>query len=305
MMNLSFARVSKYVLGVTIAGFMAACGGPSAESKLDTPTKGTIKISVDETYQPLIEAELKVFHSQYPNTNIIAEYKPEADCFKDMFADSARMIIVTRDLNAEEQDYFKNIKIRPQSLTLAMDALALVVNKENPDSVFTMEQVRKIMNGTYEKQFQLVFDNQNSSTVRYIIDSINGGKPLPANTMAAKTNPEVVDYVAKNKNAIGIIGVNWISDTNDVRTINFISKVTVCALRADNYTEFVKPFQVYIATRAYPLTRTMNYVLKEPYQGLGSGFASFLGSEPGQKIIGRFKLFPKRLNIVFRDANLK
>lgn len=286
---------------------VAACnsGSTSNGEEKDTPTKGTIHISVDETYKPLLDSEIKVFQSLYPKTKIIAEYKPEADCFKDLFNDSARMIIVTRELKDEEKEYFQKEKIRPQSLKLATDAIALIVNHANPDSILTMDQVRKIMVGEGDKPWQIVFDNQNSSTVRFIRDSINKGKPLPATTMAAKTNPEVIDYVSKNKNAIGVIGVNWISDTNDSTAIDFTKQVTTVKLRADGFTDFVLPYQFYIGMKSYPLTRGMFYILKEPYQGLGAGFATFLGGQEGQLLIGKFKLYPARLNIVFREATLK
>ena len=170
-----------------IALMFVACGQNRNTTKLDTATEGTIKISVDETYQPLIDSEIKVFESLYPKAHVIASYKPEAECFKDLLNDSARMIIVTRDLNQEERDYIKGQKITPNSLLLAWDALALIVNKENPDSILNMNQVRGIMDGTNtERKWQLVFDNANSSTVRYIMDSINKGKPLPSNTMGAR-----------------------------------------------------------------------------------------------------------------------
>lgn len=297
------------ILFVTMSGMVvaAACntGSTSNGEEKDTPTKGTIHISVDETYKPLLDSEIKVFQSLYPNTKIIADYKPEADCFKDLFNDSARMIIVTRELKEEEKEYFQKEKIRPQSLKLATDAIALIVNHANPDSILTMDQVRKIMAGETDKPWQIVFDNQNSSTVRFIRDSINRGKPLPATTMAAKTNPEVIDHVSKNKDAIGVIGVNWISDTNDSTAIDFTKKVTTVKLRADGYTDFVLPYQFYIGMKSYPLTRGMYYILKEPYQGLGAGFATFLGGQEGQLLIGKFKLYPARLNIVFREATLK
>lgn len=284
---------------------MAACGNAN-EKKLDTATEGTIHISVDETYKPLIDSEIKVFESLYPKAHIIATYKPEADCFKDLLNDSARLVIVTRDFNQQEREYFKQIKITPNSLLLAWDALALVVNKSNPDSVLNMEQVRSIMDGTNkDRKWQLVFDNANSSTVRYIMDSINMGKPLPTNTMAAKTNPEVVDYVTKNKDAIGVIGVSWISDPNDSLSMAFTNQVSVVRLRADNGSEFVKPYQAYIGIGTYPLKRGFFYCLKEPYHGLGSGFATFLGSYEGQLVMKQFRLFPARLNVVFREANLK
>jgi phosphate transport system substrate-binding protein len=155
------------------------------------------------------------------------------------------------------------------------------------------------------RKHQIVFDNQNSSTVRYVRDSINLGKPLPTDVMAAKTNAEVVDYVAKMKDALGVIGVSWISDPNDSTSIEFTNKVNVVKVRADYGSEFVKPYQAYIALGSYPLKRGLFYCLKEPYSGLGSGFATFLGSYEGQMIIGKFRLFPARLNIVFRQANIK
>lgn len=291
-----------------LAIMMMACGGNSGKKrpKLDTPTEGTIHISVDETYKPLIDSEIRVFESLYPKTHIIATYKPEAECFKDLVDDSARLIIVTRDFNQKERDYFKEIRITPRSMLLAWDALALVTNKANPDSILTMDQVRNIMNGSDKsRKWQLVFDNQNSSTVRYILDSVNKGTPLPPDVMAAKNNPEVIDYVAKNKDAIGVIGVSWISDRNDSTSIEFTNKVTVVKLRADNGSEFVKPYQLYIGTGSYPLKRGIFFGLKEPHQGLGSGFVTFLGSYEGQLVISKFRLFPARLNVVFREANLK
>lgn len=293
-----------YLAAITL--MMAACGQNPNAKKLDTATEGTIHISVDETYKPLIDSEIKVFQSLYPKAHVIPTYKPEADCFKDLLNDSARLVIVTRDFNQQERDYFKQIKITPNSLLLAWDALALVVNKDNPDSVLNMDQVRGIMDGTNkDRKWQLVFDNANSSTVRYIMDSINKGKPLPTNTMAAKTNPEVVDYVTKNKDAIGVIGVSWISDPNDSLSMAFTREVSVVRLRADNGSEFVKPYQAYIGIGTYPLKRGFFYCLKEPYHGLGSGFATFLGSYEGQLVMKQFRLFPARLNVVFREANLK
>lgn len=304
----SVLRLSRsYLVLLGVAALMASCGPSNNSGKeLDTPTSGTVHISVDETFKPLMESEIKVFESLYPKAHIIAEYKPEADCFKDLLADSSRLIFVTRDFSKQELDYIRQLKITPQSMLLAWDGVALVTNHSNPDSLMTMDQVRNIMDGTdTEKKWQIVFDNQNSSTVRYIRDSVNKGKPLPANVMAAKTNAEVVDYVAKMPNALGVIGVNWISDPYDSTTIEFTNKVTVVKIRADYGSEFVKPYQAYIALGSYQMKRGLFYCLKEPYLGLGSGFATFLGSYEGQTLIGKFRLFPARLNIVFREAKIE
>src|SRR5579863_9487553 len=65
----------------------------------ETPTDGTINISVDESFKPVIDSQIKVFESSFPNAKIIVHYKSEADCFRDLAKDSTRMIIVTRGLN--------------------------------------------------------------------------------------------------------------------------------------------------------------------------------------------------------------
>jgi phosphate transport system substrate-binding protein len=55
---------------------------------------------------------------------------------------------------------------------------------------------------------------------------------------------------------------------------------------------YVKPTQAGILTRRYPLVRGLYYILKENYNGLGSGFASFLKYERGQLIFRRAYLAP-------------
>ena len=60
---------------------------------------------------------------------------------------------------------------------------------------------------------QLVFDNKNSSTVRFAVDSICKGAPLSdKDVKALKTNQQVIDYVAHTPDAIGVIGVNWLGN---------------------------------------------------------------------------------------------
>jgi len=66
----------------------------------DTLTSGTVHISVDESFRPVIDEQVKVFESSYPDAKIIVHYKPEADCLRDIIRDSlTRMVIVTRGLS--------------------------------------------------------------------------------------------------------------------------------------------------------------------------------------------------------------
>ncbi|QOR75141.1 MAG: substrate-binding domain-containing protein [Thermoflavifilum sp.] len=293
-------------IALWLAGFCWISCNQQAKHPADTTTSGTIHISVDISYEPLMDSEIKVFETQHPQAHIIASYKPEADCFKDLLNDSARLIIVTRDLNEQEQAYFRSIHEPIVSKILAWDAIAVIVNPANPDTNMTVDELAKITTGDYHgKPIQLVFDEQNSSTVRFIIDSINHGKPLPAYAMAAHGPSEVVDYVASTPNAIGMIGVSWISDPYDSLGLSFLKKVRVVGLKTANETRYFKPYQYYIALKSYPLTRAFYFILREPYYGLGTGFVNFLASDKGQLIIAKYRLFPALMNIVFRDATIR
>ena len=65
----------------------------------DSPLKGSINISVDESFAPVMKEQIAMYEASFPGTKINASYKTEADCLKDFFNDSlTRMIIVTRGL---------------------------------------------------------------------------------------------------------------------------------------------------------------------------------------------------------------
>src|SRR5437868_8569956 len=70
----------------------------------DTPLNGKIYISVDESFKPVISEQIKIYQSTYPETHIIANYKSEAACFRDLQSDSTRMIIVSRGLTDDESN---------------------------------------------------------------------------------------------------------------------------------------------------------------------------------------------------------
>ena len=70
------------------------------EDKLtDTPGRGTINVSADESFKPIIDEQVKVYESNNPGTKILVTYKPEAECLKDLLVDSVRMIIATRQIS--------------------------------------------------------------------------------------------------------------------------------------------------------------------------------------------------------------
>ncbi len=91
---------------------------------VETPTSGTIHISVDESFKPVIDSELKVFESSFPDAHVLVDYKSETACLRDLYNDSTRMIIITRGLSLPEEHYFNDTAKTPAiSGILAFDAV--------------------------------------------------------------------------------------------------------------------------------------------------------------------------------------
>jgi phosphate transport system substrate-binding protein len=274
----------------------------------ETPTSGTINISVDESFQPVIDSQIKVFESSFPDAKIIAHYESEADCFRDLSTDSTRMVIVTRGLSRpEEKFYDDSFHLEPSSGILAYDAVAVMVNNKSRDSIFTMNDIISLLDGSSKNKLQVVMDGVSAtSTVRYVIDSVLRGRSLGKAVMAARSSVEVINYVADHEDAIGFIGVSWIGDRDDPQQLNFLQKVRIAALRCDSCPvgTYVKPYQANIALKRYPMVRGLYYILKENFSGVGNNFVNFLQYERGQLIFRRAYLWPARMSFEIRDMRI-
>jgi phosphate transport system substrate-binding protein len=283
---------------------------------LDTPTSGSLKLMVDEGYQPVISSVLDVFDSIYARAKFEAKYLPEGDAVRALLDDSIQVVIIPRPLKDEEMAFFKSKGFTPRVNLVAYDAVAFIINPANKDSVLTQEHIEGIMTGKISNwnqinprssvgKINLVFDNANSATVRYCRDSIGKGAPLPSTASALKKNEEVIDYVGKNKGAIGIIGANWISDSDDKGVQKFLKNIVMVDVAKDKNSEGWGPYQAYLATQKYPYSRGMYIINCQARAGLGLGLANFLISDPGQRIMMKEGLLastvPIRLIQVVRE----
>ena len=306
-MNRNFKNIKASLSFFILWIFFTGCH-ENKRTDVDTVDTGTIHISVDESFKPVIDSEIMVFEALHPKARIIAEYKPEAECFKDLLKDSTRMIIVTRGLTPEEEKFYEQkLSYQPTFTKIANDAVAVIVNNQASDSIFLMSEIRGILSGTTGDQQKAVFDGLSGTSIaRYAVDSVLKGKALnPDKVFAEKSSHNVIDYVSKHKDVIGFVGVSWIGNPEDTAQVSFLDKVKIASLECNCPEKtFVKPYQANIMTKRYPLVRGLYYILKENYEGLGSGFSNFLTDERGQLIFRRAYLGPAKINFTIRTATI-
>lgn len=308
-MNLFPENIFGKNLLIWLSFFMiVSCHNQESRTDIDSNERGTIHISVDESFKPVIDSQIQVFEALYPEAKIMAEYKPEAECFKDLVKDNTRMIIVTRGLTEnEEKFYHDSLSYSPTWSKVANDAIAVIVNNDATDSLFTLSQLRGILDGSTGDKQLAVFDGLSAtSIVRYAVDSLLEGKSFdPKKVFAEKTSQGVIDYVAEHKEVIGFVGVSWIGNKEDSSQLSFLKSIKIASLQCScPEKSYVKPYQANILRKRYPLVRGLYYILKENYNGLGSGFANFLEYEKGQLIFRRAYLAPTKMSFTVREAQL-
>lgn len=292
--------------------FIFSCNTEPGKITDETTTRGNIKIACDESFKLLFDTEIYTFESLYKYATINASYLPENDIFDLFFKDSVRAIITTRKLTKSEEDGLMGNNIVPKTTVIAYDALAFIINNENPDTTIIYSNIKKIFTGEIKSwkdlnpksnldDIAMVFDNDKSGNVRYINEKFELKQGFPSTCFAVNSNEEVINYVEKNKNAIGLLSVNYISDRHDSLTINFLNRIKVLAISAetDDGTSgyYFRPYQAYIANVSYPFRRDVYIINRETFTGLGSGFNQFVAGEVGQRIILKSGLVPSNMPI--------
>lgn len=294
---------------------LVSCGGGNKQQE----DPDLIKVAIDETFKPIMDEEMYQFNLQSPEATFKYVYCSESEALQLFLKDSVRSCLATRELSDKEKDLLRSKNLNVMTERIATDAIALIVNRSNPDTLISANDVMRIVTGQVTRwdqikyahqsgEIQLVFDNTQSSTVRYVEDSICGGKALKGNVYAQKTNPDVIEYIQKNPKAIGIIGVDWLRNEEDTTNLSFLPKVRVMSVSNSTVPEkdnSYKPFQAYIALGNYPFVRAVYYMTSDPLmQGKARYFYHFLSEQKGQLIITKSSQLLPWMQVQFKEVTV-
>jgi phosphate transport system substrate-binding protein len=222
--------------------------------------------------------------------------------------DSVRLVIGAKELTALQKDSLKEQKLSSRTQRLAADGIAIIVHPTNPDSLIGLPSLRDIMSGKITQwselqgegvhnkgEIQVVFDHPNSSSLRFIKDSVMHGASFSSTLRALESNVAVVDYVATHPNALGVAGVSWIKDFDDPSQLNFNPAVQVMAVGVDreaNTDNTFKPYPAFLNNGSYPLRRDIFIIISDSFGTLPSGFVKFAAGDAGQRIVLKAGLVP-------------
>jgi phosphate transport system substrate-binding protein len=291
-MNRENIRTSFLILlGCSI--FLISCNTNNKKDRAKQGiTNGEATILADESLFPIVDDEYQVFSNNYKTAKINILYKPQQELLNLFLTDSIDVAIMPRTLTKEESRIYEKKEIIIRTTKFAIDGVALITGKENQDSVISVEDLIKSLKGKMKTNINFVFDNPKSSTVEYLM-SLSGVKKFPQNIYALSTNKDVIRYISKHPNAIGVVSVAWMKrPTPDI--IKEVGEIKIMGI-SEKGGAFEKPSQSNLKMGNYPLIRDLYLINCQGRAGLGTGFAAFLAGEIGQRIILKSGLAPDSL----------
>lgn len=292
-------KITKISLGIFGLIGMSSCSegeNPLAYSS-DTHGRGKTTIQIEESFKPLFDTSIYTFESQYPKADIVPVYSSEGKIIEAFFQNKIKTICISRDFTKEEKARLKTQQVEVRSDKIAQDGVALIVNPANTDTLMTMDKLKRILSGKdtvwsgLKTKINVVFDQENSANFNYLKNLVDD-KNLPVNVFAVNSNVEVINYVKKNKSALGVIGLNWISDQDDFDVLDFVDGIKVVSVAKKEGGKYFKPYAGFIYTQEYPLYREIWMINKGKRSGLNSGFVIFMKGEKGQLIVQKSALVP-------------
>ncbi|WP_107827200.1 substrate-binding domain-containing protein [Mucilaginibacter yixingensis] len=292
-------RILLFMAAILLVTGFGACKHKKQPAKTeDSFMAGTADFLIDESLSPIIDEEEFVFGSLYTEAKPHMVYKSENQALNLLLNDSIRFAILARDLKPDEKKLMERRTLPATVNVFAHDAIALIVNQSSADTNITVSEVKNMLNGKSKSDLNIVFDNPNSSLVRYLKE-LSGSTELNAkNIYALKSNKEVVKYVSEHPKSIGIVGFAWLNDPDKDYAAD-VQKVRIMGVKDDTKNKddngFTKPSQESLALKTYPLSRDIYIINCTNKQGLGTGFEGFLLSDRGQRIVLKSGLLPAKM----------
>ncbi len=181
----------------------------------------------------------KAFEGQYPGVKIEIEGKGSATAPPALLEGASQFGPMSRPMTADETDAFeKKYGYKPAHFRVAIDALAVYVNKDNPIPCLSLQQLDQIfsstrkgsggksiktwgdvgMTGEWEtKPISIYGRNSISGTYEFFKQTVLYGGDYKEDVQQQVGSAAVVQNVANDKYAIGYSGLGY--KTDGVRTV--------------------------------------------------------------------------------------
>ena len=267
-------RVILVALVIVFAGVLfAGC-------KSSQPTEQPVNITINgsTTVFPIAQKEAEVYMNKYLNVNISVEGTGSGNGIAALIDGTTDIADSSREIKQGEIDKAKANGVNPYEIPIALDALSVVVNPQNPVNALTPDQVKKIYVGEItnwkdvggpDMPIVVVARDTSSGTYEAFIELVLGkGVNITDKAIVQASNQTVKNTVALAKGAIGYIGLGYVDSS--VKAVSY---------------DGVFSSKESAMNRTYKLSRHLYMYTNGQPTGAVKDFIDFILSTDGQNIV--------------------
>jgi phosphate transport system substrate-binding protein len=276
---------------------------------------GNLNSIGSDTLNNLMTYWAEGFKKAYPNVNIQIEGKGSSTAPPALTEGTAQLGPMSREMTGAEKDKFEaKYGFKPTQVRVALDGLAIYVNRDNPVKELTFKQLDGIFSSTRKrggrdiktwgdlgltgewasKPISLFGRNSASGTYGYFKEHALAKGDYKNSVKEQPGSSSVVQGVAEDKFAIGYSGVGY--TTSGIRTVP-LSESDAGPFYGESYEN--------VLSRKYPLSRFLfvytNKAPGKPLDPLIREFYGFVLSKDGQEIVVKDGFFPLASSVVAEE----
>lgn len=240
-------------------------------------------IKGSETCQPLTQVLSNSFVNKTPGFKITNTGGGSAIGFNALLMGDADVAQSSREVNLEEKYKLVNANKDYKTYVVALDALAVIVNKTNPVNQLTQQQIEGIFTGVITNWKEIggpdmkivVFSRESSSgTYEFFKEYLLKMKNYTPSALHMPTTKSIIESIAQTEGGISYVGLAHIDPAVKPLKISY-----------DNGKTFVEPSDLNAKSKKYPVVRPLYFYYLLTTEEKVKPLINYISSPEGQEII--------------------
>jgi phosphate transport system substrate-binding protein len=279
-----------------ISILISACGSSSSAQTEQNAASAYIENKGSDTIVNLALAWAEQYQVEHPEARISVTGGGSGTGIAALINGTVGIANASRKISADELKQAEAKGIKPVEHVISRDAIAVIVNPENPVSQLTLQQISDIYSGKINNWSEVGGDNRpivrlsretNSGTHVYFLETVLrlGDKTnktfFSTNTLLLPSSEGIINEVRQNPNAIGYDGLGYVP--KDLKMIAIAKKAGEA---------YVLPSVATVNDKTYAVSRDLYMYTAGEATGAIKDYLDWIVSEEAQKIVAKLGFVP-------------
>lgn len=270
-------------------------GNQNQEYDRGDPLSGYFTIATDPAYLPLVKVLAETYMGLYPLVAIKIDSSKTGNPYQWTVDSTIRMVVTGIDLSEKDSMALVNRGLVVKVSPIAADGLVLIASKSSEadsSKSFSLRHDSCFYFNGIESDNTMFTDKYTSENNFYLSRKVSSSckvRWIPMSSQEA-----IIDSIALDRTSVGIVSWNYLCERKSPSVKNRLNKVDVIPFM-DSLSNRIFPSQSTLFSGTYPLTRPVWMVTSEPFAGPATGFAAWVASSEGQRVIRLFGGAPIRI----------